>query len=112
MRKPLPLPTASEGCAEKLKVLAEATRLEIVQMLLAGPRRVAELNAVLGIEASLLSHHLRVLRVSGIVCAKRDGREVLYSLHPSIGPGGPRKRGIDFGCCSMTFAPGAERRTR
>ena len=45
-------------CVRKLKVLADTTRLAVLEILMEGPKHVGELNAVLGVEQSLLSHHL------------------------------------------------------
>ncbi len=91
-----------DDCAAQLAVLADQTRLDVVRLLLEGPQRVKELNSVLCIEQSLLSHHLKVLRDSGIVEAERDGKSVLYRLAPQMES---RRRGrvIDLGCCRLSF---------
>ena len=77
-----PEAAASEQCAEKLRVLADSTRLAIMRALLAGPQRVGELNEELQLEQSLLSHHLRVLREAGLVAVHRDGQRRMYMLRP------------------------------
>ncbi|NEP12936.1 MAG: winged helix-turn-helix transcriptional regulator [Symploca sp. SIO2C1] len=89
-------------CVRKLKVLADTTRLSVLEILMEGPKHVGELNAVLGIEQSLLSHHLKVLREEGFVKATRDGKAVLYCCAPNIQQrnGG---RAIDLGCCLLCF---------
>ena len=93
-----------QGCVGKLKVLAEETRLAVMELLMAGPLRVGELNEVLGIDQSLLSHHLRVLRDAGLVATTRDGKAVLYELAPGIrGRGG---QGLHLGCCRISFEKG------
>jgi len=93
---------AQEGCASILKGLADETRLAVVRRLMDGPKHVGEINATLGVEQSLLSHHLRVLRENGIVEAQRDGKAVLYRLSPRISA---RRAGqvIDLGCCRLSF---------
>jgi ArsR family transcriptional regulator, nickel/cobalt-responsive transcriptional repressor len=78
------LKSSSGSCATNMKALADHTRLEVVKMLLDGPRHVKELNAELHVEPTLFSHHLRVLRNAGIVVAKRDGKGVLYTLSPAM----------------------------
>ena len=65
-----------------------------------GPLHVSEMNAALGLEQSLLSHHLRVLRDGGIVEGVRDGKAVLYRLAPGLKLDGI---GIDLGCCKLSF---------
>lgn len=85
-----------------LKALADDIRLGVARRLLDGPHHVGQLNASLGIEPSLLSHHLQVLRRAGIVEAKRDGKAVMYRLSKAMES---RRRGrvIDFGCCRLVF---------
>ena len=89
-------------CASLLKVLADETRLAVVDRLLSGPKHVAEINETLGVERSLLSHHLKVLRDARIVTAQRDGKQVLYSLALDV-KGTRPGRAIDLGCCSISF---------
>jgi DNA-binding transcriptional ArsR family regulator len=63
-------------------ILCEHTRTQIVRALGAGPLSVGDLAAILGRSKSATSQHLRVLRASGIVSARRRGRAVIYSLAP------------------------------
>jgi ArsR family transcriptional regulator len=89
-------------CVRKLKVLADTTRLAVLEILMEGPKHVGELNAVLSVEQSLLSHHLKVLRKEGFVRATRDGKAVLYSLAPAVYRTNAG-RAIDLGCCLLCF---------
>lgn len=89
-------------CAAKLKVLAEGTRLAVMKLLMNSPKHVGRLNEELGIDQSLLSHHLRVLREAGFVEAIRDGKSMLYRLAPEVEVA-DQKRGIDLGCCQLSF---------
>ena len=93
----------SDGCAEKLRILADRTRLSALEVLMAGPRTVNGLNEVLKVEQSLLSHHLRVLRDAGLVIAERDGRSVVYHLNPEVASRRGKMRALDLGCCSLSF---------
>jgi len=93
----------SAFCVARLKTLADDTRLAVVRELMGSPRHVGELMHALGIEQSLLSHHLRVLRDAHIVTAERDGKAVLYRLTPTVlgdEHGVPR---LDLGCCQLSF---------
>lgn len=103
---------SSPDCADKLRVLADATRLAVVQALFARPAHVGELGRTLGVEQSLLSHHLRVLREAGLVLAERDGKAVLYRVAEGL----QRTAGgttIQLGCCQLSFpAADAPARTR
>ncbi|HLX63093.1 MAG TPA: metalloregulator ArsR/SmtB family transcription factor [Planctomycetota bacterium] len=90
------------NCATLLKVLADDTRLDVVRQLMDGPRHVGELNASIPIDQSLLSHHLKILRESGIVTASRDGKAVLYRLAPSM-EGRRKGKALNLGCCLISF---------
>ncbi|MGH8615724.1 MAG: ArsR/SmtB family transcription factor [Gammaproteobacteria bacterium] len=90
-----------EMCADKLKVLADPTRLHVVRELMSGPKSVGELNEQVAIEQSLLSHHLKVLRAAGVVQTQRAGKSVRYSLAPEVAaaPDGA----LNLGCCRLDF---------
>lgn len=89
-------------CADKLKVLADATRLAVLELLMESPRQVREMNQRLGIEQSLLSHHLKTLRDSGFVVAERDGKTIRYRLAPELEATGQNKA-LNLGCCVLSF---------
>ncbi len=105
MSDPLPLADEKEAdtCAAKLKILADSTRLAILRVLMSGPKHVGEINEVLGIEPTLLSHHLRVLREAELVEAERDGKAVLYRIAPGVVVKRQRTTAIDLGCCKLSF---------
>ena len=100
-RKSRSLKQAS-SCAAKLKVLADPTRLAVLEALMEGPKHVGALVQLLEVEQSLLSHHLQTLREAGLVEAERDGKAVLYRLTPGVTA---RTSGsaIDLGCCLLSF---------
>lgn len=100
----------SAGCAAKLKVLADHTRLSVLRELMCGPRQVSELNHALRQEQSLLSHHLQVLREAGLVVSQRSGKGVLYTLAPALSADSSET--LNLGCCALNFgvaAPKSER---
>jgi DNA-binding transcriptional ArsR family regulator len=92
----------SQNCASKLKTIADPNRLSIIKLLMGGPQHVNELNTVLALEQSLLSHHLKVLREAGFVQSERDGKAVRYSLAPEI-QSATQRQGLDLGCCEFSF---------
>jgi DNA-binding transcriptional ArsR family regulator len=75
-----PAEQALDAASELLKALASPVRLGIVRELAAGGRHVQELVAALGVSQPLVSQHLRVLRGSRIVTARRQAREIEYTL--------------------------------
>lgn len=91
------------SCASVLKVLADETRLAVVEQLLDGPRTVSEINDQLGVESTLLSHHLKALRDAHIISGQREGRYVSYSLAPAL-LARRKGRAIDLGCCTLSFS--------
>jgi DNA-binding transcriptional ArsR family regulator len=92
----------SISCAAKLAVLADPTRLAVVEVLLRGPKRVTEINRSIRTTQSLLFHHLRILRDAGIVISCREGKSLKYALAPGV-EGGVSRKGINLGCCNLTF---------
>jgi len=68
--------------ANSLGLLSDEGRLRILLLLEQSSRNVAALGEALGQDRHSLSHHLRILRVSGLILATRDGRRVEYSLTP------------------------------
>lgn len=69
-----------------LKALADPTRLEVLRLLAGRERTVTAMEGALGIEQSSLSHHLKVLRESGLVTSRYEGAHVVYALaHPRLG---------------------------
>lgn len=90
-------------CARRLRVLANSSRLSVVELLMKGPRHVGGLRRALGLEQSLLSHHLQVLRRAGLVEAARDGKTVRYRLTPAVRSRGAG-RSINLDCCQLRFS--------
>lgn len=74
-------PAFAERVAETMQALATASRVRILGRLHAGPCSVNELAAGIGMEASAVSHQLRLLRHMGLISGERDGRRVVYALH-------------------------------
>ncbi|MEO1193908.1 MAG: metalloregulator ArsR/SmtB family transcription factor [Pseudomonadota bacterium] len=66
--------------AETFSLLADPTRLSIVVACLEEDRPAGEIAKSLGLSASLVSHHLRLLRAARILRADRNGKQVIYSM--------------------------------
>jgi ArsR family transcriptional regulator len=71
MDEPLILP--------RVKALAEATRLRLVNILLHHELHVSELVGILALGQSRVSHHLKILSGCGLLESRRDGLRVYYS---------------------------------
>lgn len=92
-------------CASVLKALADETRLRILESLLAGDKYVLDLARELGCPQPHVSHHLRILRDSGIVEGLREGKQVCYRITPIVQRALADHQGkaLNFGCCELRF---------
>ena len=70
-----------EQTARVFHALSDPTRLRLVDLLRGGERCVCELTDTLDAGQSRLSFHLRVLKESGLVLDRREGRWVYYRLN-------------------------------
>lgn len=69
--------------AALFKVFGDGTRIRILSALFDRELCVYHLSEALGMQQSAVSHQLRVLRTAGLVKARRQGKEMLYSLDDS-----------------------------
>ena len=71
---------AWEATSELFKMLSSETRVAMVMALQDGPLSVGALADRLGLNQAVVSHQLKSMRYLNIVCAKRQGRCVIYML--------------------------------
>lgn len=69
-----------EALARYFRVLADPTRLRIVERLIEGEASVSQLVEAIGAPQSRVSNHLACLRWCRLVESRRDGRRVIYRL--------------------------------
>ena len=62
------------------KALGDDIRLKLVFELVDGPRNVGDLGEAVGANQPLVSHHLNLLRMLGVVERQRQGKQVYYTL--------------------------------
>lgn len=77
--------TAGEQDLRRLRTLYRAlgdeTRLRVIGILAeVGPMPVGELSSRVGLSQPLISWHLRILRLAGLIDTRRQGREVICAL--------------------------------
>jgi DNA-binding transcriptional ArsR family regulator len=97
-------PLQPEECAQLLGVLADPDRLRIVWLLRDGPRNVSEITSLLNLKIANASHHLIVLRQSGLVEHRKRGRYVYYSLAEGVHEVDEQARlpeRLNLGCCRL-----------
>ena len=95
-------PLSSKECAERLKALADADRLRIVQVLRGGPQNVSDISAALSADIANVSHHLQILKRERLVETEKQGRFVIYRLHPDVFEATRSATDcLDLGCCKL-----------
>ncbi|MBO0833802.1 MAG: winged helix-turn-helix transcriptional regulator [Actinobacteria bacterium] len=73
--------------SDAFNAVAEPRRREILDAIAAGELSVTELVRRLGLAQPLVSKHLRVLRETGLVVVRDDGRQRMYRLNaPALKP--------------------------
>ena len=70
------------GMADLLKSIADEMRLVILTMLQDGEMCVCEIMEAMPVSQPAVSHHLRVLRQTGLITDRRQGKWIFYSLNP------------------------------
>ena len=66
--------------ADLFKIFGDSTRIKILFALTSGEKNVGELVDALAITQPAVSQQLRVLKGSGLVTYRRDGKSLYYSL--------------------------------
>ena len=66
------------------KALSDPTRREILRLLGAGDRTAGEIVERFEISQPAISRHLAVLRQAGLVAARRQGQNIVYSLDTTV----------------------------
>ena len=103
-------PLQPRRCAQLLAALAAPERLRIVRFLADGPHNVTEIADMLRVAAVNVSHHLNVLKQSGLIRGKKQGRFVWYSLRSGVleeaVEAGVPKDALNLGCCRLEI-PGS-----
>lgn len=66
--------------ADLFRLMSDPSRLRIILACLETPASVGDMAAALGLSASLVSHHLRLLRAGRLIQAERRGNRVFYLI--------------------------------
>ena len=66
--------------AERLKALADETRLRLLLRLRKGEANVTELSNELGVAQASISKHLSTMRQVGLIQVRREGVQAIYSV--------------------------------
>ena len=74
----LPAENEIAGVSEAMKQLGDPSRLRIFWLLCHRQERVVNNAAIVGMTSPAVSHHLRLLKGSGLIVSRRDGKEMYY----------------------------------
>lgn len=64
-----------------LRAIADPNRLKILCVLQGGSKCVCSIIPAIGISDKLTSHHLKQLKIIGLLIEKREGNFIRYSLN-------------------------------
>jgi len=70
--------------AELFSAFSDTSRVRLISVLVEGEQNVGTLAEAIDLSESAVSHHLRVLRQMRLVEARREGRQVFYSIDPHV----------------------------
>lgn len=74
------LPSQNEiaGVSEAMKQLGDPSRLQIFWLLCHCEECVLDIAALVKMSSPAVSHHLRLLKSSGLIISRRSGKEMYY----------------------------------
>ncbi len=67
--------------ANVFKALSDENRLKVLELLLDGEKCVSEILEKMSIGQSTLSHHIKLMCVSGIIKSRKSGTATYYSIN-------------------------------
>lgn len=76
----LPTEEAFHRVADTFRLISDSTRLKILWLLCHSEECVCNIAAAIDMSPPAVSHHLRVLKQSGLISNRRIGKEIHYTL--------------------------------
>lgn len=73
-----------EGRSLIFKALGDPTRRAILDRLREGDLNAGEIASAFEIGKASISHHLNLLKQAGLVKARRQGQQQIYTLHTTV----------------------------
>ena len=68
-----------ETVSELLKMMSDSKRIQIFWILCHCEQCVINLSVLLDMSSPAVSHHLKLLKIAGLVISRREGKEVYYT---------------------------------
>lgn len=75
---------AFETSSELFKLMSDETRVRIFWLLCHCEECVINISALLDMSSPAVSHHLKLLKDSGLIISRRDGKEVYYTAAKTL----------------------------
>jgi len=69
---------------DKIKVLGHPLRIKIVEYLEKGDASVSEIMKSVDVSQPIASQHLLLMKSKGILCSRRDGNVIIYSIKDTM----------------------------
>ena len=80
IKKDMPEDELLQDLGDLFKVFVDTTRIKIMYALYEGEMCVCAISELLNMTQSAISHQLKTLKDANLVSARRDGKEIYYSL--------------------------------
>lgn len=78
LAKRMPTEIAAESVAAAMKQLGDISRLRIFWLLCHAEECVTNIAELVGMSSPAVSHHLKLLRIAGLIESRRVGKEMFY----------------------------------
>ena len=80
IKKDMPADELLQDLGDLFKIFGDTTRIKIMYALYEGEMCVCAISELLNMTQSAISHQLKTLKDANLVSARRDGKEIYYSL--------------------------------
>ena len=69
-----------KNMADSFRLISDGTRLRILWLLCHAEECVCNIASAVDMSAPAVSHHLRILKQSGLITSRRKGKEIHYTI--------------------------------
>ena len=84
MREQIPGPEAFQIVADLFKQMGDLSRVRIFWLLCHCEECVINISSLMEMSSPAVSHHLKQLKMTGLIISRRDGKEVYYNAADTV----------------------------